>query len=143
MKIPQSVRTQIEKGPLAHLTTLNKDGSPQVTLIWVGIEEEEFVIGHLALHQKIKNIRHDPRVALSFIGQTTSKQGMREYVVAYGRARITEGGAVPLLQRLTPRYLGSTAEFPPASMRSIPGYVTRIAPDRFSGIGPWAARPGG
>ena len=98
MKIPQSVRDEIAKGPLAHLTTLNKDGSPQVTVIWVGIEGEEFVIGHLALHQKIKNIRRDPRVALSFIGQNTSKEGMREYVVAYGRARITEGSAVPLLQ---------------------------------------------
>jgi PPOX class probable F420-dependent enzyme len=142
MKIPQSVRDEIAKGPLAHLTTLNKDGSPQVTVIWVGIEGEEFVIGHLALHQKIKNIRRDPRVALSFIGQNTSKEGMREYVVAYGRARITEGSAVPLLQRLTPLYLGPKAEFPPASMRSIPGYVTRIAPDRFSGIGPWAAKSG-
>ena len=142
MKIPQSVRDEIARGPLAHLTTLNKDGGPQVTLIWVGIEDEEFVIGHLALHQKIKNIRRDPRVALSFIGQNTSKEGMREYVVAYGRARITEGGAVPLLQRLTPLYLGPKAEFPPASMSNIPGYITRIAPDRFSGIGPWAAKPG-
>ena len=51
MKIPQSVRDEIAKAPLAHLTTLNKDGSPQVTVIWVGIEGEEFVIGHLALHQ--------------------------------------------------------------------------------------------
>ena len=105
MKIPQSVRDEIAKGPLAHLTTLNKDGSPQVTVIWVGIEGEEFVIGHLALHQKIKNIRRDPRVALSFIGQNTSKEGMREYVVAYGRARITEGGAVPLLPRLGDDYV--------------------------------------
>jgi PPOX class probable F420-dependent enzyme len=142
MKIPQSVRDEIAKGPLAHLTTLNKDGSPQVTLIWVGIEGEEFVIGHLSLHQKIKNIQRDPRVALSFIGQNTSKEGLREYVVAYGNARITEGGTVPLLQRLAPLYLGPKAEFPPASMRSIPGYITRITPDRFSGIGPWAAKIG-
>jgi len=106
MKIPQSVRTQIEKGPLAHLTTLNRDGSPQVTLIWVGIEDDEFVIGHLALHQKIKNIGRDPRVALSLIADGTSPQGMREYVVVYGNARITEGGAVPLLQRLAPLYIG-------------------------------------
>jgi PPOX class probable F420-dependent enzyme len=140
MKIPQSVRDEIARGPLAHLTTLNKDGSPQVTVIWAGIEDEEFVIGHLALHQKIKNIRRDPRVALSFIGQNTNKQGMREYVVTYGSARITEGGAVPLLLRLTPLYLGPKAEFPPASMRNIPGYITRIAPDRFSGIGPWTAK---
>ena len=77
MKIPQSVRDEIAKGPFAHLTTLNKDGSPQVTVVWVGIESEEFVIGHLALHQKIKNIRRDARVALYFIGRNTSKEGMR------------------------------------------------------------------
>jgi PPOX class probable F420-dependent enzyme len=142
MKIPQSVRDEIAKGPLAHLTTLNKDGSPQVTVIWVGIDGEEFVIGHLALHQKIKNIRRDPRVALSFIGQNTSKEGMREYVVAYGRARITEGGAVPLLRRLAPIYLGPGAVYPPASMQKIAGYVNRITPNRFSGIGPWAAKLG-
>lgn len=140
MKIPQSVREQIEKGPLAHLTTLNRDGSPQVTLIWVGIEDDEFVIAHLALHRKIKNIRRDPRVALSLICDGTSPQGMREYIVVYGNARITEGGAVPLLQRLAPLYIGPKADFPPASMRNIPGYITRIAPERFSGIGPWAAK---
>lgn len=139
MKIPQSVREQIEKGPLAHLTRLNRDGSPQVTLIWVGIEDDEFVIGHLALHQKIKNIRRDPRVALSLIGDKTSAQGMREYLVVYGNARITESGAVQLLQRLTPLYLGPKADFPPPSMRNIPGYITRITPVHFSGIGPWAA----
>ena len=54
MKIPQTVREVIEKGPLAHLTTLNPNGSPQVTVVWVGIEDEEFVMGHLAMHQKIK-----------------------------------------------------------------------------------------
>src|ERR1700730_11121283 len=86
MQIPQTVREVIEKGPLAHLTTLNPDGSPQVTVVWVGIEGEEFVMGHLAMHQKVKNIRRDPRVALSLLGYNTT-QGMREYVVIYGTAR--------------------------------------------------------
>lgn len=140
MKIPQSLREAIEKGPYAHLTTLNRDGSPQVTVVWVGIEAEEFVIGHLAVHQKVKNIRRDPRVALSLLSEKTSAQGMREYVVAYGNARITEGSAVPLLQRLAKIYLGPKADFPPASMRNIPGFITRIAPDRFTGVGPWAAK---
>jgi PPOX class probable F420-dependent enzyme len=140
MKIPQSLRELIGTGPLTHLTTLNRDGSPQVTVIWVGIEGDEFVIGHLGLHQKIKNIRRDPRVALSLIGDKTNRQGLREYAVIYGNARVTDGGAVDLLRRLAPLYLGPKADFPPASMRNIPGYVTRIAPARFSGIGPWAAR---
>ncbi len=65
MKISQSIRELIAKAPLAHLTTINSKGGPQVTAVWVGIEDEEFVIGHLAVHQKVKNIRRDPRVALS------------------------------------------------------------------------------
>jgi PPOX class probable F420-dependent enzyme len=141
MNIPQSVREVIAKGPLAHLTTLNADGTPQVTVVWVGLEKEEFVMGHLAVHQKIKNIRRDPRVALSFLGDKTSENGMREYVVIHGRARVTEGGAVPLLLRLAPLFLGAGAEYPPQSMRSIAGYVTRITPARFSGIGARAQTP--
>jgi predicted pyridoxine 5'-phosphate oxidase superfamily flavin-nucleotide-binding protein len=60
MKIPQSVRELLPKAPLAHLTTLNSDGSPQVTVVWVGIENEEFVIGHMATHKKVRNVRRDP-----------------------------------------------------------------------------------
>jgi PPOX class probable F420-dependent enzyme len=140
MKIPQSVREVLAKAPLAHLTTLNKDGSPQVTVVWVGIENEEFVIGHLAVHQKVKNIRRDPRVALSMLGDKTNAMGMREYVVVQGNARVTEGGAVNLLHSLAPIYLGPNADYPPPSMRNIPGYVTRVTPVRFVGIGPWSAQ---
>jgi Pyridoxamine 5'-phosphate oxidase len=106
-------------------------------VVWVGIENEEFVIGHLAVHQKVKNIRRDPRVALSMLGDKTNAQGLREYLVVYGNARVTEGGAVDLLHRLAPIYLGPQADYPPASMRNISGYVTRITPERLSGIGPW------
>lgn len=140
MKIPQSVREVLAKGPLAHLTTLNKDGTPQVTVVWVGVENEEFVIGHLAVHQKVKNIRRDERVALSLLSDRTNAIGMREYIVVYGNARVTEGGAVKLLQGLAPIYLGPGAEYPPPAVRNIAGYVTRITPARFSGIGPWAEK---
>src|SRR5215510_12443459 len=140
MNIPQSVRELLPKGPLAHLTTLNPDGGPQVTVVWVGIENEEFVIGHLAAHKKVKNVQRDPRVALSLLGDGTNAQGLREYVVIYGNARVTEGGAVDLLQRLARIYLGPNVDFPPASMRNILGYITRITPTRFAGVGPWNAQ---
>ncbi len=138
MKIPLSIHDLIAKAPLAHLTTLNSKGGPQVTVVWVGIENDEFVMGHLADHQKIKNIRRDGRVALSMLSDITNAHGLREYLVVYGHARVTEGAAVPLLQRLGALYLGPQADFPPPAMRNIPGYVTRIAPARFAGIGPWA-----
>jgi len=140
MKIPQSVRDLLPKAPLAHLTTLNSDGGPQVTVVWVGVENEEFVIGHMAEHKKVRNVRHDARVALSMLGDKTNAKGLREYVVIYGTARVTEGGAVDLLQRLARIYLGPNADYPPAAMRNTPGYITRIMPTRFAGIGAWNAQ---
>jgi PPOX class probable F420-dependent enzyme len=139
MNMPESIRELIAKAPFAHLTTLNSMGDPQVTVVWVGIENEEFVIGHLHLptYQKVKNIRRDPRVALSLLSDTTNAQKLREYLVVYGNARVTEGGAFDLLERLGRLYLGPSADFPPAAMRNIRGYITRITPARFAGIGPW------
>jgi PPOX class probable F420-dependent enzyme len=139
MQIPDSIRALIEAGPLAHLTTLNADGSPQVSVVWVGIEDDEFVMGHMGVWQKVRNIRRDSRVALSFLGTNINEMGLQEYVVVYGEGRITEGGAADLLQRLAHVYMGPDVVFPPEPYRSNPGYVTRIKPIRFAGIGPWSA----
>ena len=140
MNIPQSIRELLPKAPLAHLTTLNSDGSPQVTVVWVGIENEEFVIGHLARRKKVRNVQRDSRVALSLLGDKINARGLREYVVVYGNARVSEGGAVDLLQALARIYLGPDVDFPPASMRNTPGYITRITPTHFAGAGPWNAQ---
>src|SRR5499425_2174053 len=137
MTIPESVRNVVATGPLAHLTTLNRDGSPQVTVVWIGIEGDELVSAHLRLHHKIKNIRRDPRVAVSLLSPSRNAIGLQEYLVVYGEARVTEGGVVPLLQRLARIYMGPDADFPPGALRDRPGFVTRIAPRRFAGVGPW------
>src|SRR5215813_14282049 len=137
MAISEDIRSLIETGPLAHLTTLNSDGSPQVSVVWVGIEGDEFVSGHMGVWQKVKNVRRDSRVALSLLGTGKNPMGLLEYLVVYGKARITEGGAVALLEKLAKLYLGPNIEFPPESLRSKPGYITRITPQRFGGIGPW------
>jgi hypothetical protein len=60
MTIPESIRALIATGPPAYLTTLNADGSPQVTLVWVGTEDDEIVIPHMRVWQKVKNMRRDP-----------------------------------------------------------------------------------
>ncbi len=137
MNIPESVRTLVEQGPHAHFTTLNGDGSPQVSVVWVGIEDDEFVLGHMGVWQKVKNVRRDGRVCLSFMAPTTNEMGLVEYVVAYGEARITEGGAADLLQRLAHIYMGPEVVFPPEPYRNKAGYITRIRPTRFAGVGPW------
>lgn len=137
MKISDSVKALIASAPLAHLTTLNADGSPQVTVVWVGIERDEFVVGHMSAYQKVKNIRKDNRVALSMLGHGKNALGLQEYLVVYGKAYLTEGGAANLLQRLAHVYLGPNVEFPPESVRNQAGFITHIVPERFTGNGNW------
>ena len=78
-----------------------------------------------------------PRVALSMLGHGKNALGLQEYLVVYGQARITEGGAADLLQRLAYTYISPTVVFPPEPIRSQSGYITRISPERFAGTGPW------
>jgi PPOX class probable F420-dependent enzyme len=136
MRIPDSARRVLEGPALAHLVTLEPDGRPQVSLVWIGIEGDELVCGHLPLHRKVRNMRRDPRVALSIETDTHDARGLQEYLVLHGRARITEGGAPELLQRLAHVYLGPGVTFPPMPDPP-PGYITHITVDRIGGVGPW------
>jgi PPOX class probable F420-dependent enzyme len=139
VEIPPEAREVLESDRLAHFVTLNPDGSPQVTCVWVGLEGDEIVSGHLAMQQKVRNIERDPRVALSIESKRTNELGLQEYLVVHGRARIQEGGAPELLQRLAHTYIGPDAVFPPMPDPP-PGFVTRITVERLGGVGPWAPR---
>ena len=134
--LPDSARALLESAALAHLVTLNPDGSPQVTIVWAGLDGDEIVIGHLPEHRKLRNIRNDSRVALSIETPERNPAGLNEYLVIYGTARVTEGGAAELLQELAHTYLGPGVRFPPGD-NPPPGYITHITVDRISGVGPW------
>jgi PPOX class probable F420-dependent enzyme len=135
--IPDSVRAVLEGPALAHLVTLEANGRPQVSIVWVGLDGDEVVAAHLPEHRKIRNMRRDSRVAISIEAGTRNAMGLDEYVVIHGRARITEGGAPELLQRLAHVYLGPDVTFPPMP-NPPPGYITHIAVERIGGVGPWA-----
>jgi PPOX class probable F420-dependent enzyme len=136
--LPPSARALLESGALAHLVTQNPDGSPQVTCIWVGLDGDEIVSGHLSEGQrKLQNVRENPRVVLSLESPVVNEWGLKEYLVVYGTARLTEGGAPELLQQLAHVYLGPDVIFP-AMPEPPPGHVMRTRVERIGGIGPWA-----
>ena len=93
-------------GPLAHVVTLGPGGDPHVSMAWVGVEDGEVVMGTLHDQRKLQNLRADPRVALSFQVPGWDGSGLTGYLVLRGRARVTEGGAPELLQRLAQTYIG-------------------------------------
>ncbi len=136
--IPHSARVLLEAGQLAHLVTINPDGSPQISIVWVGVDGDEIVLAHLGGGQKIRNLERDPRVALSVEGTDVEGPGLQQYLVVHGTARITEGGGPELLQQLAHVYLGPDVKFP-AVDDPPPGRIVHITVDRVAGVGPWSS----
>src|ERR1700749_2962128 len=103
MKLNDAAREFIGDGIAATLVTLNPDGSPQVSMVWVALqstpEGDELVSAHLSEYQKTRNIRRDPRVALTIAAPTQPGQ-QTPYLAIHGTARIVEGGAPELLTEL-------------------------------------------
>jgi PPOX class probable F420-dependent enzyme len=132
------VRQALTAGHLGHLVTIDPDGSPQVSVVWIGIEGDDIVAGHLMHGRKVANIARDPRVALTVEADGSNPVGMANYLIVHGTARLVDGGAPELLQRLAEVYIGPGARFPPFDDPP-PGHVIHIAPERVGGVGPWSA----
>jgi PPOX class probable F420-dependent enzyme len=132
------LRSLIGFGPMAHLSTSNADGSPQVSVIWIGIEGDHIVSGHLSRAAKLRNIERDPRVVLSLDAPRQPGAFLNPYAVLHARATVTasDDAAWDLLNRLAKIYMSPDAEFP-APRR--PGYLVRYVIKRVGGVGPWAS----
>ncbi|MDT4937466.1 MAG: hypothetical protein QOG80_1137 [Pseudonocardiales bacterium] len=133
-----ATRAALTSGKIAHLATLDPDGSSQLSAVWIGLDGDEIVSGHMGDRQKLRNVRRDPRVSLSVETGAVNPSGLAEYVIVRGTGRVVEGDAAGLLQRLAHVYLGPDVVFPPGSDHP-PGLILRITPERVSGVGPWAA----
>lgn len=136
MPVPPSARALIDAAPLAHFVTVNPDGSPQVSCVWIGIEGDRVFFASLMEHQKLRNIRRDDRVVISIESPTEAAWGVQEYLVLYGHAEVSPGGGAEALQRLAHRYMGPDAVFPDMADPP-PGFVVWIVVDRIRGVGPW------
>jgi PPOX class probable F420-dependent enzyme len=141
MRLTDEARDLIGAGANATLVTLNDDGSPQVSVVWVERQStpdgDELVSAHRAERKKVRNMRRDGRVALTIIGADRGAAHVQPYLAIGGTARIVEGGAPEVLARLTavlaPEFVG---EFPGPD--APPGFLTRISIDKVNGVGPWA-----
>ncbi|MGO4600147.1 PPOX class F420-dependent oxidoreductase [Terrabacter sp. 2RAF25] len=135
--IPDSLRELVESGPLAHVATTNPDGSPQLTVVWVGFDGDHLYSGHMHESVKVRNMRRDPRVVISMQGPRVRGRFLDEYAVLKVRATVTEGGAWDALDRLAKTYVGPDTTFP--APRAEGGFVVRYEVERIGGVGPWVA----
>lgn len=140
MELNDAARALIGAGADATLVTINPDGSPQVSVVWVALQTtpdgDELVAAHLSgNYKKLRNIRRDPHVALTVLAPSQPGQ-QREYLAVTGSARVVEGGAPELLKHLATALLGSDEHFPPPNAPE--GFLTRIRVESVGGHGPWA-----
>jgi PPOX class probable F420-dependent enzyme len=134
--LPGELRDLIESGPMAHLSTINADGSPQVSVIWIGLDGDDLVSGHLGWRAKLGNIERDPRVVLSFDAPRAPGVFLNPYAMLQARAAVQPSNdAWSLLNRLAKVYISPDAEFPAPKG---PGFVVRYSVARIGGVGPWA-----
>lgn len=131
-----AARSVLTSGRLAHLATIDPDGSPQMSAVWAGLDGDDIVTGHLMGGRKVQNIARDPRVTLTIEADGHNGIGMANYLKIRGTARLVEGGAAELLQQLAYVYIGPGVRFPPMDDPP-PGHVIRITPTRVGGSGPW------
>jgi PPOX class probable F420-dependent enzyme len=128
VKLTPAQRKLIEDPNLAHVVTLFKDGSPQVTPVWVDCDDTHILINTAEGRQKPRNLARDPRVALSIAAQDNQQM----YMEVRGRVvEITREGAFEHISKLGRKYMGPDFVYPKRDGEV--RVIVRIEPDYVSG----------
>jgi PPOX class probable F420-dependent enzyme len=125
-KIPTEARHLLEGANLAHVSTLNEDGSPQTSPVWIDHEDGRPVFNTAKGRVKPENIQRDSRVSFSIHNQ----ENPYESILVQGRAEIEEEGADEHIDKLAKKYLGED-EYPfrqPGEER----LIVRVTPEKVS-----------
>jgi PPOX class probable F420-dependent enzyme len=102
-KIPENFVDLFQKRALGSLATLMADGSPQVTPVWIDLEDGRVVVNSAKGRAKDRNMRRDPRVSIAIVDPDNPYR----YLEIRGRVvEITEKGADSHIDRMAKKYLG-------------------------------------
>jgi PPOX class probable F420-dependent enzyme len=103
VRLTDSAKNILGKQTFGHLATLMPDGSPQVSPVWTDFEGDDVVINTAEGRTKPRNMRNDPRVALS----ATDPDNPYEAVIIRGRVKeMTHDGADEHIDAMAKKYLG-------------------------------------
>jgi PPOX class probable F420-dependent enzyme len=130
VSLNEAVRKLLDEPNHAVLGTVNRDGSPQTSVVWVTRDGDDVLISTAAGRRKDRNMRRDPRVSLS----VWDSGDPETYAEIRGLAAVTEDVGRELAVRLAEKYDGPGAgdeflQLPPAVVR----VVVRITPQHVAG----------
>ena len=130
-QIPADAQYLFEGVHFAHVATINHDGSPQVTPVWIDHEGDTVLMNTARDRVKDRNLRRDPRVSISIIDAEKPYQPL----TIRGRAiELTEDGADEHIDKLAKRYLDEDVY--PFRGEGEVRVLVRIEPDKVAyGLG--------
>lgn len=139
-KLPASAHRLFETDRYATFVTVNPDGSPQVSLMWVSQDGDDLLFGVEDRRVKVRNLRTNPHVTVLIEDDRNSPKGLRQHLIVKGTVTF-EGPGIPdrfaaFMDRQSQRYLGT--DYPFANRTSPTALIGRIQIERVSGVGPWA-----
>jgi len=102
--IPEFVRSKLAEQTFWQLATVNSDGSPAATPVWVDVDGEHVIVNTAIGRRKEQNARRDPRVALAYV----DRDDPYTWIEIRGRVvEFVEGDAADdSIDRLSNKYLG-------------------------------------
>jgi PPOX class probable F420-dependent enzyme len=100
VEIPDDIRALISEPLFFHVATLNPDGSPQISVVWGGLDGDRFVFSTAEGRAKPRNLRNDPRIAVSF----SPPDNPYRNVVLNGRAVVIENRGMGLIDAMARKY---------------------------------------
>ncbi len=128
VKIPASHADLFEKRAFANLATVDADGTPQVTPVWVAYDGTHVLIDSARGRKKDRNLSERPLVAISIMDPENPYRymGMQGIV-----SEITEEGAEALIHQLSNKYGGRDYSLVPGEVR----VIYKITPTRVWTMG--------
>jgi PPOX class probable F420-dependent enzyme len=105
MKLSADLLALLRRPSPCFITTLMPDGSPQMTETWVDTDGEHIVVNTVEGFLKVRNVRRDPRVAVSV---ADPENFSRYFAVRGSVVEMTTDGAVDHIEALAQRYLGQS-----------------------------------
>ena len=98
--IPDDVRALLSEPIFYHAATINPDGSPQVSVVWADLEGDLLVFSTAEGRVKPRNLRRDPRIAISF----SPPDNPYRNIVLTGRAVEVAQKGMDLIDRMARKY---------------------------------------
>ena len=102
-ELPDDLKAAIDGPTFAHLTTLDPDGSPQSTAMWITRESDQIVFNTAQGRRKWRNLNRDPRVAISI---SSPDEPYRNWSIQGRVVEMRTSDGVAVIDRLAEKYLG-------------------------------------